>query len=198
MTRGLSGRGTTARSTVSLAGCISEATVPDETRQVLPDQATRQPYGCDNCGTAKDAHRGDDLACPGRSTYSRAVWRDSLRWVDDGHSVTVRIDHGNARPLLIHGEKCTPAFCFCRGEEFPERDADPNCSHCGGTGEDPAIPCWLDHFISEFGGEFFEASNWWPAVDLTDGPVPILYHGGWDEFEWRPKRSRASDEREAT
>lgn len=149
------------------------------------------PYGCNRCGQPREAHEGDDLRCPGQREFSRAKWSDPdqrPRWTDDGHKLTATIAWGSARPVLIHPKDgCIAAYCLCRGE-YRERDPDPNCSDCGGTGIDPKTPCWLQGYIDDCGSEFFEFTDWLPDVPLTE-PVPILYFGNDDEIQWRPRNA---------
>lgn len=150
---------------------------------------TVQTYGCDRCGKPKSEHEGDKLMCPNPSNRQHwySTWRDSLRWADDGHKLTAVLSYGTVSPKLVHPEAgCKGAFCGCQGEEYIERDPDPKCGNCEGTGNDPAIPCWLQHVVDELGSEFFEQTEWRPEIPLG-APVPILYYGDWDTFEWRPR-----------
>lgn len=151
----------------------------------------KQPYGCDRCGLAKNAHEWDEqhhrLYCPNQGPHRFGTWSDSLRWIDDGHAVVAVLRLGNVQPRLVHPESgCRAVFCHCQGMEEIERDPDPDCPDCHGSGHDPDIPCWLDHVLGEMGFEFWEQTRWRPDLALTE-PVPILYSGGWDDFEWRPR-----------
>lgn len=143
-------------------------------------------YGCDRCGQQRDSHEGRYLLCPTGETPSYAMWRQQHAWHDTGHLLTAKLHHGHVEPVLIHPARCTAAFCLCVGEEYRERDPDPECTNCGGTGDDPAVPCWLQHYIDEGDTpDWWDACTWASAVDLSR-PVPILIAGDWQDFAWRP------------
>lgn len=150
-----------------------------------------QSFGCDRCGHPREAHEGDELRCPGKPGWSAAKWSESVRWTDDGHAFTAVFSFDAFTIKLIcpeHG--CPPTWCsHCRTEDG--EIVKPDCAHCGGTGNDPDMPCWLQHYASEDAVFFQESTRWAMPVDLTDGPVPILWHSGYEEINWRPKSPQA-------
>lgn len=165
--------------------------MPEKTESVSASAAYEQrleeagrKFGCDRCGRSKGEHITDDrgrLHCSG----SRGMWRVSPNWTDGGHAVTAEFHHGTlSLRLVCPDEGCKPPACGCQGEEYIEREPDPKCPRCHGTGSDPSVPCWLRLAFDEY-DDIEEATPW--ALSFTfERPVPILTCGGWDDFEWRP------------
>ncbi|HWT25838.1 MAG TPA: hypothetical protein VN213_20200 [Solirubrobacteraceae bacterium] len=149
-------------------------------------------FGCDCCGAPEAEHTGKHLTCPGQGKHAYASLKvERHPWCDDGHRLTVVLRYGSPYPRLIcpEGECRSLLLCSCREDSY--QDPNPNCERCCGEGIDPSRQCWLQHVIEEIAAEWFELTPWWPEIALDNGPVPILWRGGWDDLQWRPRERQA-------
>lgn len=158
---------------------------------------TTATFGCDRCGQPREAHDGERATCPGQGKHAYATYVESRWGNDDGHRLAIVFRYGEPYPKIVHPESGCPALLCGRCREDAGEEPDEDCPECGGSGVAPSGACWLDHFLGETGREWWELTRWVIEFEYVE-PVPILWRGGWDDFEWRPRDACASDDQHGT